>query len=176
MDHLDYVKSFRYQIAKNVNTYKILYSDVHHDKDGWVEEFPKNDSVKKKLQEAIVQANEMNWRFTAKKKVPSNINNPKPKKTRNEKGEKIDDRFADKSKKRTVLLASILEEQNQNVTSDESSNVIILRSLHSAKGNDIKSDSNSDRQFSISSSSDGEMDDCDLGRSAYVPNLKQSNC
>ena len=112
----------------------------------------------------------MNWRFAAKKKVPSKTKHPKPKKTRNEKRKKTDDRFADKSQKGTVLLAGILEEHNPNITSDELSNVIIQRSLHSAKGNDIESDSNSDGQSSTSSSSDGEMDDCDLGRSAYVPN------
>ena len=48
--------------------------------------------------------------------------------------------------------------------------MIIQRSLYSAKGNVNELDSNSDRQSSTSSSSDGEMDDCDLGRSVYVPN------
>ena len=66
---------------KNVNTYKVLYSDIHHDKDGWVDEFPKNDFVKKKLQEGVVRANEMNWRFSLQKKTSSNKIQPKQKNT-----------------------------------------------------------------------------------------------
>ena len=34
---------------RNMNTYKVLNADIHHDKDGWVEEFPKNDFIRKKL-------------------------------------------------------------------------------------------------------------------------------
>ena len=107
----------------------------------------------------------------SQKKGSSNWNNPKPKKTHKE--NKTDDRFADKSKNTTILPAGILEEENQNITSDESSNTIIQRSIHSAKGNNIESDSSPDGRSTASSSSDGEMDDCDLGKSALFQMVNQ---
>ena len=156
---------------KNVNTYKILYADIHNDKDGWVDEFPKNDFVKKKLQEAVIRANEMNWRFVSKKKgstiskTNTSKKNQKPKKI--PKKNNSDDRFADKSKKGTVLLSGILEEQNQNPTSDDSSSGFIERISERLRKRK-ESDSSTDSASTTSSSSDEEVDDCDLGKSAYV--------
>jgi len=63
----------------STHTKCIFYANIHQDKDGWVEEFPKNYFVKKKLQEAIEQANEVNWRFIAKKRGSANQKKPKPK-------------------------------------------------------------------------------------------------
>ncbi len=36
MDHSVYAKLFRYgtKQQKKVNTYKVIYTDIHHDKDG----------------------------------------------------------------------------------------------------------------------------------------------
>ncbi len=68
-----------------------------------------------------------------------------------------------------MLLSGILEEQNQNIISDGSSNDLFKsRTKRPAKVIHSESDSSTDGGSSTSSSSDEEIDDYDLGKSAYI--------
>ena len=60
--------------TKMIDTYKLQYHDVHTDMDGWVSELPKNEFVKKGLQEGVKRANKQNWRFKISTTKQSNTN------------------------------------------------------------------------------------------------------
>ena len=84
---------------KFIEFYELKYHSCHEQKIGWVTKLPKNDFVKKCLQEGLERANDANWRFreVAKKKVSksSNQSTTMPK-------------SGDKSTTGTVLLSGIL--------------------------------------------------------------------
>ena len=60
--------------TKMIDTYKLQYHDVHTEMDGWVSELPKNEFVKKGLQEGVKRANKQNWRFKISTTKQSNTN------------------------------------------------------------------------------------------------------
>ena len=64
--------------TKMIDTYKLQYHDVHMEMDGWmdgwVSELPKNEFVKKGLQEGVKRANKQNWRFKISTTKQSNTN------------------------------------------------------------------------------------------------------
>ena len=53
---------------KLVDTYKIKYHEIHEEIDRWVFEFPKNNQVKKWLQDGVQRANKISWRLIATKR------------------------------------------------------------------------------------------------------------
>ena len=56
---------------KFIETFIVKYHSIHKDIDGWVTELPKNNFVKKYLQDGVDRANINNWRFKETKKKTS---------------------------------------------------------------------------------------------------------
>ena len=61
-----------------------------------------------------------------------------------------------------------MEEENRNITSDDSSSVFHPRTEHCKKGDNTELDSNSDGEGGTTPTNNEEVDDCDLGKSAFL--------
>ena len=113
--------------TKMIDTYKLQYHNVHTEMDGWVSELPKNEFVKKGLQEGVKRANRQNWRY--KMTTKQNNTNKLPlrkqscgKEPRKHPSDKPSSRVKKKKAQTiatppitnngTCLLSGILEEEN----------------------------------------------------------------
>ena len=101
---------------KMVESYILKYHDDHDEKNRWITELPKNDFVKKYLQEGVERANSVHWRY---KEVAKEKHSEKSKQKRTK---KVSAPSAPKgnstnSANGTILLSGILEEED--LTLDE---------------------------------------------------------
>ena len=114
--------------TKMIDTYKLQYHNIHTEMDGWVSELPKNEFVKKGLQEGVKRANKLNWRFKMISK--QNMTNTQPSNKQHSNKQRSNEQPTNKQstparKKRsrevstptvtnngTCLLSGILEEEN----------------------------------------------------------------
>ena len=54
---------------KNVHEYVIEYDSIHDNTEGWITHLPKTFFVQECLKDAVIRANQMNWRMSVKKKI-----------------------------------------------------------------------------------------------------------
>ena len=149
---------------KLVDTYKIKYHERHTETDGWVFEFPKNNKVKKWLQDGVQRANKISWRLVATKR--NKIKKPV---------RKTKDVVVRNKDEGTILLSGILEEQtnvSKQIESDKSDNSHSSAEDDSDKESSCSSKSSgndavSERNNSVFDYDDDDGSQCNMDESAY---------
>ena len=145
-----------------IDTYKLQYHNVHTEMDGWVSELPKNEFVKKGLQEGVKRANKQNWRYKMTPKQNSTNKHPSRKQTSDKQPSQVKKKKTQTivtppiTNNGTCLLSGILEENHDGSE--------FLQSIHHDSDSYRDGDDNEDSLMDV-------LEDTQKQRMTTSPNM-----